>query len=171
MNLPPVRLLIDTGEKRVDQNLPFVVVCHGQSPSVGRNRDRGDPVAALREFAEIADEFAVPEIDRFDFGEDIDAGGELSFNQKKRDFFLEQLKGTRFKPLACEGTYFQICDYSAISDEPDLDFCKRLTIEHGVAAIPVSSFYSDGRDDKVIRFCFAKTEDVLARAGELLAKV
>ena len=93
------------------------------------------------------------------------------FYQQKRDFFLEQLKGTRFKPLACEGTYFQICDYSAISDEPDLDFCKRLTIEHGVAAIPVSSFYSDGRDDKVIRFCFAKTEDVLARAGELLAKV
>ena len=94
-----------------------------------------------------------------------------AFYQQKRDFFLEQLKGTRFKPLPCEGTYFQICDYSAISDEPDLDFCKRLTIEHGVAAIPVSSFYSDGRDDKVIRFCFAKTEDVLARAGALLAKV
>lgn len=94
-----------------------------------------------------------------------------AFYQQKRDFFLEQLRGTRFKPLPCEGTYFQLCDYSAISDEPDFDFCKRLTQEHGVAAIPVSSFYSDGRDDKVIRFCFAKTDDVLAAAGELLRKV
>lgn len=93
------------------------------------------------------------------------------FYQRKRDFFLEQLQNTRFRPLACEGTYFQLCDYSAISDEPDLDFCKRLTAEFGVAAIPVSSFYSDGRDGKVIRFCFGKTEEVLERAGTLLAKV
>ena len=78
---------------------------------------------------------------------------------------------TRFRPLPCEGTYFQLCDYSAISTEPDLDFCKRLTTEFGVAAIPVSSFYSDGRDQKVIRFCFAKTEETLERAGELLGRV
>jgi len=83
----------------------------------------------------------------------------------------------------CKGTYFQLFDYSAISDEPDLDFCKRLTTEFGVAAIPVSSFYSplssgggvgggvDGRDEKVIRFCFAKTEDLLEKAGRLLERV
>ncbi len=94
-----------------------------------------------------------------------------AFYQQKRDFFLEQLGRTRFRPLPCEGTYFQLCDYSAISTEPDLDFCKRLTTEFGVAAIPVSSFYSDGRDQKVIRFCFAKTEETLERAGELLGRV
>jgi methionine aminotransferase len=93
------------------------------------------------------------------------------FYQKKRDFFLEAMANTPFKPLACGGTYFQLFDYSAISDEPDLEFCKRLTREHGVAAIPVSSFYSDGRDDKVIRFCFAKTEDLLEKAGRLLENV
>ncbi len=90
------------------------------------------------------------------------------FYQQKRDFFLEAMADTRFRPLTCRGTYFQLFDYSAISDEPDLDFCKRLTTEFGVAAIPVSSFYSDGRDDRVIRFCFAKTEDLLAKAGKLL---
>lgn len=93
------------------------------------------------------------------------------FYQQKRDFFLQAMSGTRFRPLACKGTYFQLFDYSAISDEPDLDFCKRLTTEFGVAAIPVSSFYSDGREEKVIRFCFAKTEDLLERAGKLLEKV
>ena len=93
------------------------------------------------------------------------------FYQQKRDFFLRAMSGTRFRPLSCKGTYFQLFDYSAISDEPDLDFCKRLTTEFGVAAIPVSSFYTDGRDEKVVRFCFAKTEDLLAQAGELLKRV
>lgn len=93
------------------------------------------------------------------------------FYQQKRDFFLQAMDGTRFKALHCAGTYFQLFDYSAISDEPDLDFCKRLTREYGVAGIPVSSFYSDGKDEKVIRLCFAKTEDLLAQAGERLHKV
>lgn len=93
------------------------------------------------------------------------------FYQQKRDFFLQAMSATRFKPLICKGTYFQLFDYSHLSDEADLDFCKRLTTEYGVAAIPVSSFYSDGRDDKVIRLCFAKTEDVLERAGKALEKV
>ena len=93
------------------------------------------------------------------------------FYQQKRDFFLAAMANTRFQPLPCRGTYFQLFDYSAISDEPDLDFCKHLTTDFGVAGIPVSSFYSDGRDDRVIRFCFAKTEDLLAEAGTLLEKV
>jgi methionine aminotransferase len=93
-----------------------------------------------------------------------------TFYQQKRDFFLKAMSPTRFKPLPCSGTYFQLFDYSAISDEPDLAFCKRLTTEFGVAAIPVSSFFSDAKDEKVIRFCFAKTEDLLAQAGERLAK-
>lgn len=93
------------------------------------------------------------------------------FYQKKRDFFQEAMAATRFKALPCLGTYFQLYDYSAISDEPDLDFCKRLTTEFGVAAIPVSSFFSDKKDEKVIRFCFAKTEDLLERAGQLLENV
>ncbi|HAD13283.1 MAG TPA: methionine aminotransferase [Saprospirales bacterium] len=93
------------------------------------------------------------------------------FYQQKRDFFLQAMSATRFKPLPCAGTYFQLFDYSAISDEQDLAFCKRLTTEYGVAAIPVSSFYSDLKDEKVIRLCFAKTEDLLAQAGERLSKV
>ncbi len=97
--------------------------------------------------------------------------GLSDFYQTKRDFFLETLKKSRFKPIHCEGTYFQLADYSAISDEKDIDFVKRLTIDHGVAAIPVSAFYSGYRNDKVIRFCFAKTEKLLSKAGKLLAKV
>jgi len=91
-----------------------------------------------------------------------------SFYQQKRDFFLEAMAHTRFKPLTCAGTYFQLFDYSAISDEGDLAFCKRLTTEFGVAAIPVSAFFSDLKDERVIRLCFAKTEDLLAQAGEKL---
>lgn len=93
------------------------------------------------------------------------------FYQQKRDFFLQAMSNTRFKPLRCKGTYFQLFDYSGISDENDLDFCKRITREYGVAAIPVSAFHSDGRDDKVIRLCFAKTEDLLERAGKALERV
>lgn len=93
------------------------------------------------------------------------------FYQQKRDVFLQAMSATRFRPLACAGTYFQLFDYSAISQEPDLAFCKRLTTEFGVAAIPVSSFYSDQKDEKVIRLCFAKTDDLLEAAGERLARV
>lgn len=93
------------------------------------------------------------------------------FYQRKRDFFLGAMSGTRFRPLPCFGTYFQLFSYSDISDEGDLDFCKRLTTEYGVAAIPVSSFYSDLKDEKVIRLCFAKTEDLLEKAGKLLERL
>ena len=94
-----------------------------------------------------------------------------NFYQQKRDFFLDVMSQTRFRPLECKGTYFQLFDYSGLSDEPDLAFCKRLTVEYGVAAIPVSAFHSDGRDDRVIRLCFAKTEDLLVEAGQRLSRV
>ena len=91
--------------------------------------------------------------------------------QNKRDLFLDAVKGSRFKPLPSKGTYFQLLDYSAISDENDIDFAKRMTIENGIASIPLSVFYNDPKDYKVLRFCFAKNEDTLKQAGELLSKI
>ena len=93
------------------------------------------------------------------------------FFQQKRDFFLETLAGSRLRPLICEGTYFHLFDYSDISDEPDTDFAIRMTTKHGVAAIPVSVFYSNRQVDKVIRLCFAKTEETLEKAGKLLKEL
>ena len=97
--------------------------------------------------------------------------GLADFYQAKRDFFRQQLEGSRFVPLACPGTYFQSVRYDAIGDEPDRAFVERLTQAHGVAAIPFSAFYRDGHDDRVIRFCFAKNDGTLARAGEKLRAV
>jgi methionine aminotransferase len=94
-----------------------------------------------------------------------------AFYQEKRDFLAAAMAGSRFKPLKCEGTYFSLFDYSQISDESDYDFACRMTTDYGVAAIPVSAFYGNSRDDRVIRLCFAKTEDVLEKAGALLQKV
>lgn len=91
-----------------------------------------------------------------------------SFFQQKRDFFLQQMEGIPLQPISCEGTYFQLFNYAAVSDMNDLDFSKWLTTEVGVAAIPVSAFYASGRDEKVIRFCFAKKEQTLKRAAEKL---
>ena len=96
------------------------------------------------------------------------ADGLASFYQAKRNFFRDQLTGSRFELLPCAGTYFQLVTYAAISDEPDTRFVQRLTREHGVAAIPVSVFNPDGDDRRVIRFCFAKNEATLAAAGERL---
>ncbi len=94
-----------------------------------------------------------------------------AFYQKKRDVFLEAIAGSRFKPLPCRGTYFQMLDYSAISDDKDTDFADWLTIEKKVAAIPPSVFYRGRDDHKVLRFCFAKNEETLLRAGEILKAV
>lgn len=93
------------------------------------------------------------------------------FFQKKRDFFLDTMKGSSLKPVSSEGTYFQLFDYSAISTEKDTEFAKRMTTEFGVAAIPVSVFYSKGVDNQMIRLCFAKTDETLEKAGELLRKI
>ena len=91
--------------------------------------------------------------------------------EQKRDLFLQTTQGSRFKPLPCQGSYFQLFDYSAISQQDDLSFCEWLVREHGVAAIPVSRLYTDFTDHKLIRFCFAKTNNTLHQAGERLCRV
>ena len=93
------------------------------------------------------------------------------FYEARRDFFRQQLAGSRFELLKCAGTYFQLARFDAISDEADTEFVQRLTREYGVAAIPVSVFHPDGRDQRVIRFCFAKNEETLAAAGDRLRRV
>ena len=94
-----------------------------------------------------------------------------AFYQEKRDFFSRLLADTRFEILPCRGTYFQLARYSAISDLPDCAFAEWLTREIGVAVIPVSVFNADGRDDRVVRFCFAKREETLVAAGERLRQL
>jgi methionine aminotransferase len=94
-----------------------------------------------------------------------------NFYQVKRDFFREKLSSSRFELLPCEGTYFQVASYKAISDENDIDFTKRLVKEFGVATIPLSVFNADGADHKLIRFCFAKENDTLINATERLCKI
>lgn len=96
--------------------------------------------------------------------------GLAAFYQGKRDFFRAGLAATRFELLPCAGTYFQTVRYAAISDQADTAFVDWLTREVGVAAIPLSAFFGDGRDERVIRFCFAKREDTLAAAFERLQR-
>jgi methionine transaminase len=94
-----------------------------------------------------------------------------SFFQRKRDLFLQLMEGSRFRPLPCRGSYFQLMDYSAISALADADFAIWLTREHGVAAIPTSPFLRKTRAPRVVRFCFAKKEETLERAAERLRRV
>jgi methionine aminotransferase len=93
------------------------------------------------------------------------------FYQEKRDYFRKLLKNSRFDLKPCQGTYFQVASYAAISDEDDVSFCKRLTRDYGVATIPISTFYADGKDLKLIRFCFAKDNATLEEAAKRLAGV
>jgi methionine aminotransferase len=97
---------------------------------------------------------------------------ELSgFYQEKRDYFLKLLKGSKFKALNCHGSYFQLLDYSKITDEKDTDYAIRLTKVNGVASIPISVFYKNSVDNKLLRFCFAKEKETLEKAAEKLMKV
>jgi len=93
------------------------------------------------------------------------------FYQAKRDRFLSLIEGSRFRPLPCRGTYFQMLDYSAITGERDSDFALRLIKEHGVAAIPISPFLTEVDPGPVLRFCFAKRDDTLEKAAERLRQV
>ena len=94
---------------------------------------------------------------------------ELSgFFQAKRDLFLSLVKDSRFNFEPAKGTYFQVLDFSKITQENDVDFAKRLTIDNGIASIPLSVFNDNNKDDKVLRFCFAKTDDTIKQAAAII---
>jgi methionine aminotransferase len=93
------------------------------------------------------------------------------FYQQKRDRFLALVSGSRFRPLPCRGTYFQLLHYSAISDQDDQAFALELISRHGVAAIPLSPFMRASTTSGVLRFCFAKRDETLTRAAERLERV
>ncbi|WP_399697440.1 pyridoxal phosphate-dependent aminotransferase [Xenophilus sp.] len=94
-----------------------------------------------------------------------------AFYSAKRDLFAEGLARTRLKLLPSQGSYFQCVDISAVSDLHEAEFCQWLTAEIGVAAIPLSAFYGDGFDQRVVRFCYAKKDETLRAALERLARL
>jgi len=91
--------------------------------------------------------------------------------QAKRDLFQNAMKKSRFRFLPCEGSFFQLADYSEISKEKDTEFVQRLVKEHGVALIPVSAFYATAPDQQIVRFCFAKDDNTLLKSAEILCKI
>lgn len=94
-----------------------------------------------------------------------------TFYQRKRDLFLNLIKDTKFKFKPSKGTYFQVLDYSEITQEYDVDLAKRLTVEYGLASIPLSVFNHNNIDNKVLRFCFAKKDDTLKQAAKILNRI
>lgn len=93
------------------------------------------------------------------------------FYQEKRDFFLEQVAGSSFRPLKTEGSYFQVFSYKHMSDKRDIEMAEEMTKKHKVACIPVSVFYKDKTDNRLLRFCFAKKRETLEKAAEILRKI
>ncbi len=91
-----------------------------------------------------------------------------NFYQQKRDFFLHQLAGSPFEPRHTTGSYFQLVSYRQFSSISDVELARTMTIKHKIATIPVSVFYRDGTDNKLLRLCFAKREETLVHAGEIL---
>ena len=94
-----------------------------------------------------------------------------AFYQTKRDYFQQLISGSRFELLPSEGSYFQTASYKQISNQSDMDFVTEMVQKHGVAAIPFSAFYNDRRDEKIVRFCFAKDNETLEKAAEKLCKI
>lgn len=93
------------------------------------------------------------------------------FYQEKRDYFLELTDNSKLIPLPCKGTYFQLMDYSGYSELSDLELAKKLTIENGIASIPVSVFYKRAPEHKVLRFCFAKNNETLEKGAEIISQL
>lgn len=93
------------------------------------------------------------------------------FYQEKRDTFLNLIKNSRFKFTPSKGTYFQVLDYSEITDMNDVEFARQLTTKNGIASIPLSVFYDNKLDHNVLRFCFAKTNDTLKQAANILNNI
>ena len=95
----------------------------------------------------------------------------LPLFQGKKELFLSAIKNSRFKIIPCEGTYFCLLDYADISNKSDVDFAKELTIKYGIATIPISVFYEDETDNRLIRICFAKKDETLLNAARILCKI
>lgn len=93
------------------------------------------------------------------------------FYQQKRDFFLSQMSGSTFEPLKTSGSYFQVFSYKNLSGKPDVEMAEEMTKKHKVACIPVSVFYKDKTDNRLLRFCFAKKDETLARAAAILKRL
>lgn len=93
------------------------------------------------------------------------------FYQRKRDLFLSHLEGSRFSWKPAAGTYFQLLSYAEISELDEVDAAKAWTIQHRVASIPISSFYPDQRNQQVLRFCFAKEDEMLEKAADILRTI
>lgn len=94
-----------------------------------------------------------------------------SFFEKKRNLFIELIQNTAWKPLPCSGTYFILLDYSSLSNQNDVLLAKELTTQFGIASIPVSVFYQNPVDHKVLRLCFGKKEETLEKASEKLKMI
>lgn len=101
----------------------------------------------------------------------VDVNSLGDFYQQKRDFFRNLMTETKLELKPCEGTYFQVASYAKISEEDELTFTKRLVTEFGVATIPISTFYTNNKDTKCIRFCFAKDDTTLLQAADRLMKL
>ncbi len=97
--------------------------------------------------------------------------GLTHFYQQKRDLFLKLTAGSRFTPYKCSGTYFQLMSYKGISEENDTDLAIRLTKEKKLATIPLSVFYKNKTDNHLLRFCFAKKDETLAKAAEIICSL
>ena len=93
------------------------------------------------------------------------------FYQKKRDYFLDLIKDSKFEFTPAAGSYFQLLSYKNISLENDVELAKKWTTEKGIASVPISVFYPKLTDNKVLRFCFAKENEVLQKAAEILCKI
>ncbi|WP_218966379.1 aminotransferase class I/II-fold pyridoxal phosphate-dependent enzyme [Snodgrassella alvi] len=93
------------------------------------------------------------------------------FFQQKRDFLLAGLRDSRFRVYVPQGTYFIVLDYSAISSAPENEFVRELVIKHRLATIPLAAFYHDGFSQQCVRVCFAKQQETLQQAVELLCAV
>ncbi len=136
------------------------------------------PAALMQEFRRVHQfvqfvvvtpmQLAIAEFLRSDPQHYLDLG---AFYQAKRDHFNALLADSRFKLRPSAGTYFQLADYSAISHMPDTEFARWLTIEHGVATIPVSVFHAEPDGQKLIRFCFAKHNTTLEQAADILCAI
>jgi methionine aminotransferase len=94
-----------------------------------------------------------------------------SFYQEKRDLFRGLIKKSGFKLMPCPGSYFQLLGYEKFGTESDMEMAAKLTKEFGIASIPISVFYHDKTDNKLLRFCFAKSNETLEKAGHILCNI